>query len=254
MALAKKAFALKPKHEETQDVLLRLQAESADWTGARKTLGAKLKSGSLPRDVHKRRDAVLALSEARDILDDGKTIEAREAAIQANRLSPDLIPAAIMAVFAIAMGLHSIRVHREAERADREAKVANKVSDFLEGKVAFEDQAMRLDTNTIVCCQPKPVKDPARIVTRVATGEMLDDVQARFMPDIMLFDLPPVLVSDEARAFLKLMDAAVIVAAAEQSTIAEVDDCEREVADYTQVAGIVLNKCRHMSDGYGYSY
>jgi HemY protein len=97
MALAQKAFALKPKHEETQDVLLRLQAEKSDWEGARKTLGAKLKSGSLPRDVHKRRDAVLALSQARDILGEGKTIEAREAAIEANRLSPDLIPAAIMA-------------------------------------------------------------------------------------------------------------------------------------------------------------
>ena len=97
MALAQKAFALKPKHEETQDILLRLQAEKSDWAGARKTLGAKLKSGSLPRDVHKRRDAVLALSEARDILGEGKTIEAREAAIEANRLSPDLIPAAIMA-------------------------------------------------------------------------------------------------------------------------------------------------------------
>jgi HemY protein len=97
LLLAQKAFALKPKHEETQDVLLRLQAEKSDWAGARKTLGAKLKSGSLPRDVHKRRDAVLALSEARDILGDGKTIEAREAAIEANRLSPDLIPAAVMA-------------------------------------------------------------------------------------------------------------------------------------------------------------
>ncbi len=97
MKLAQKAFALKPKHEETQDVLLRLQADSADWAGARKTLGAKLKSGYLPRDVHKRRDAVLALSEAKDIHGDGKTIEAREAAIEANRLSPDLIPAAVMA-------------------------------------------------------------------------------------------------------------------------------------------------------------
>ena len=70
----------------------------------------------------------------------------------------------------------------------------------------------------------------------------------------MLFDLPPVLVSDEARAFLKLVDAAVIVAGAEQSTVSEVDECEREVAGYTKVAGIVLNKCRHMSEGYGYSY
>ncbi|SFR55084.1 HemY protein [Yoonia tamlensis] len=97
LALAQKAFALKPKHEETQDVLLRLQAEKADWAGARQTLGAKLKAGNLPRDVHKRRDAVLALSEARDIMDAGKTIEAREAAVEANRLSPDLIPAAVMA-------------------------------------------------------------------------------------------------------------------------------------------------------------
>ncbi len=97
LLLARKAFAIKPKHEETQDVLLRLQAEKSDWVGARKTLNAKLKSGGLPRDVHKRRDAVLALSEARDVLDAGKTIEAREAAIEANRLSPDLIPAAVMA-------------------------------------------------------------------------------------------------------------------------------------------------------------
>lgn len=97
LALAQKAFSLKPKHEETQDVLLRLQAEKADWAGARKTLSAKLKSGGLPRDVHKRRDAVLALSEARDVMDEGKTSEARESAIEANRLSPDLIPAAVMA-------------------------------------------------------------------------------------------------------------------------------------------------------------
>ncbi len=97
MALAKKAFALRPKHEETQDVLLKLQAEKEDWSGARETLTAKLKAGNLPRDVHKRRDAVLALSEARGIMEDGKSIEARETAINANRLSPDLIPAAVMA-------------------------------------------------------------------------------------------------------------------------------------------------------------
>ncbi|PZX19007.1 HemY protein [Palleronia aestuarii] len=97
LALAERAFALKPKHVETQDTLLRLQAAKHDWSGARNTLGAKLKHGSLPRDVHRRRDAVLALSEARDLVADNTTIEAREAAIEANRLSPDLIPAAAMA-------------------------------------------------------------------------------------------------------------------------------------------------------------
>ncbi|MXQ06423.1 P-loop NTPase [Alphaproteobacteria bacterium GH1-50] len=127
-------------------------------------------------------------------------------------------------------------------------------ADFLEEKVSFEDQALRLDQNTIVCGQSRPVRDPAQLVTRARTAEALDEIQAEYMPDIMLFDLPPVLVSDEARAFLKLMDAAIIVAAAEQSTVSQIDECEREVAGYTNVAGIVLNKCRHLSEGYGYSY
>lgn len=97
LRLAEKAFGLKPGHGDTQDVLLKLQAGTHDWAGARNTLGAKLKHGALPRDVYKRRDAVLALGQARDILDEDKDIAAREAAIEANRLSPDLIPAAVMA-------------------------------------------------------------------------------------------------------------------------------------------------------------
>jgi len=97
LKLAERAFQLKPRHEETQDILLKLQADAHDWAGARNTLSAKLKHGSLPRDVYTRREAVLALSEAKDILDRDSTIEEREEAIQANRLSPDLIPAASMA-------------------------------------------------------------------------------------------------------------------------------------------------------------
>ncbi len=97
LKLAESAFALKPRHEEVQDTLLQLQTEKKDWRGARGTLNAKLKHGNLQRDLHRRRDAVLALSEARDVLAEDASIETREQAIEANRLSPDLIPAAVMA-------------------------------------------------------------------------------------------------------------------------------------------------------------
>ena len=97
LALAEKAFALKPKHAETQDILLKLQSEKSDWKGARATLGAKLKAGALPKDVYRRRDAVLALQEARGVMDEAATAESRDAAIEANRQSPDLIPAAVLA-------------------------------------------------------------------------------------------------------------------------------------------------------------
>ncbi|MGP3696873.1 heme biosynthesis protein HemY [Rhodobacter sp. NSM] len=97
MALAQKAFEINPKHSETQDILLKLQADRHDWTGARSTLTAKMKSGALPKSVYKRRDAVLALQTAKDVFDENASIEAREAAILANKQSPDLIPAAAMA-------------------------------------------------------------------------------------------------------------------------------------------------------------
>ena len=97
LKLAQKAYALKPKHIEVQDTLLQLQTAQGDWKGARGVLKDKRKQGQLPQDVHIRRDAVLALKEASEVLAEGNSISAREAAISANRASPDLIPAAVLA-------------------------------------------------------------------------------------------------------------------------------------------------------------
>jgi HemY protein len=116
LALAQKAFALRPRNEGVQDTLLKLQAEKHDWKGARQTLGAKLKHGGMPRDVHRRRDAVLAVSQAREVLAEGNSIQAREAAIEAARLSPDLVPAAAMAA----------RAYIEQDKARYAARVIKK--------------------------------------------------------------------------------------------------------------------------------
>ncbi len=116
LKLAKKAFALKPKHAEIQDLLLKLQADEHDWKGARQTLSAKARTGHLPRDIYRRRDAILALQEAREVFAEGNSIEAREAAIAANKKSPDLIPAACMAA----------RSYIEADKPKYAARVLHK--------------------------------------------------------------------------------------------------------------------------------
>jgi HemY protein len=95
--LAEKAFLMRPSNKDLQDTLFELQASSGDWVGARKVLGTKLKHGHLPKDVHRRRDAILALQEAKAVIAEDSPIEAREAAIAANKQSPDLIPAAVLA-------------------------------------------------------------------------------------------------------------------------------------------------------------
>ncbi|MDB6176868.1 heme biosynthesis protein HemY [Paracoccus sp. Z330] len=97
LLLAQKAYALKPRHKEIQNTLLDLEMREGDWKGARKLMKEQRRQGELPKDVHLRRDAVLALQEASEVLAEGNSISAREAAISANKASPDLIPASVLA-------------------------------------------------------------------------------------------------------------------------------------------------------------
>ncbi|MEM6740611.1 MAG: heme biosynthesis HemY N-terminal domain-containing protein [Pseudomonadota bacterium] len=130
LQLAQKAFALRPKNDGMADTLLKLQAGAHDWAGARKTLGAKLKAGNMPRDLHRRRDAVLAVSHAKDMIDEGKSAEAHEAAIEAARLAPDLVPAA-------AMGALSYIEQGKPKQAARIVKKAWEASPHPELAAAF---------------------------------------------------------------------------------------------------------------------
>lgn len=93
-ALAEKALAMQPGHGPTQDTLLELQTRAGDWAGARRTLTEAARSGRLPKDVFRRRDAVLALQQADSL---GATDEAGDLVIEANALSPELVPAAVRA-------------------------------------------------------------------------------------------------------------------------------------------------------------
>lgn len=97
LKLAEKAFALRPRHGGNLDTLFALQSEHADWSGARTTLAAKQRAKTLPKDVAKRRDAVLSLADAVKALADGHPALARDSAVYANKTAPTLVPAAVMA-------------------------------------------------------------------------------------------------------------------------------------------------------------
>lgn len=77
-------------------------------------------------------------------------------------------------------------------------------------------------------------------------------MQQKMNPDVVLFDMPPMLSNDDVVAFLPNVDCVILIAASEQSTLAEVDICEQELSDRTNVLGVVLNKCRFTPEKYGY--
>nr|WP_323034832.1 heme biosynthesis HemY N-terminal domain-containing protein [Pararhodobacter sp.] len=97
--LAETALSLRPGHTETQDTLMSLQNQAGDWSGARKTLLETSRSGRMPRNVFQRRDAVLTLQQAE--AETQNLTLSQDLAIEANKYSPELVPAAVMAAEAL---------------------------------------------------------------------------------------------------------------------------------------------------------
>lgn len=131
-------------------------------------------------------------------------------------------------------------------------KPAYDIKDLLTGEVSARDQMVRLRTNVALSMARRPTHDPTQLLLSPKTPATFDSLQAQFEPDLMIFDLPPMLVTDITRAVLKNVDCALIVARAEQTKLSQLDICEREVAEHTNVLGVVLNNCRHLGPEEGY--
>lgn len=127
-------------------------------------------------------------------------------------------------------------------------------SRVLQGQADFADVALRHGEGLAIAVNDGPVRDPAELLHGSGVAGALAGIEARYAPGMMLFDMPPMLVSDDTMAFMNQVDAVLLIAAAEATTVKEVDACERELASQTNVMGVVLNKCNYMGAEYGYSY
>lgn len=128
------------------------------------------------------------------------------------------------------------------------------LSQVLEGQADFADVALCHGGNLALATNQRPVRNPAELLHSAGVPAALAAIEAKYQPDILLFDMPPMLVSDDAMAFVGQVDAVLLIGGAEATTIKEIDTCERELATQTNVMGVVLNKCRYMGQEYGYGY
>ena len=128
------------------------------------------------------------------------------------------------------------------------------VADVLAGAARVEDNAVRVGRNLALVTSHSSARNPSDLLQSASVGRSLAAIEERYAPDITIFDMPPMLVNDDALAFLQHVDCVLLVAAAGATTIKEVDTCERELAAHTNVMGVVLNKCRYMGRDYGNDY
>jgi len=131
-------------------------------------------------------------------------------------------------------------------------KDAASMEAFLKGKSSVADAFVRHGYNLAIAANKQPVEFSAELLQSSEAKDQLQRIQQVMAPDVILFDMPPMLSNDDVLAFLPNVDCVILVAAAEHTTLSEVDLCEQELAANTNVVGVVLNKCRYTIDKYGY--
>lgn len=130
----------------------------------------------------------------------------------------------------------------------------NSMADVIQGKAPFHEHAVRHGENVIFGLNFSPTRNPSEILQSRRTIELLEQIEAVYNPDIVLFDTPPLMASDDSHGFLKNVDCALLLAEADKTNIDHIDLAERQLAELTNVMGIVLNKCRYISGAFGYEY
>jgi protein-tyrosine kinase len=126
------------------------------------------------------------------------------------------------------------------------------MASVLQGTRGVAENFVRYGDNLAIGTNAKGIPNPSELLQHPLTVKSLAEVKAQFQPDIILFDLPPMLVNDDVMAFLPHLDCVLLIAAAERSRIDEIDKCEQDLAEQTNVLGVVLNKCRYPGEDYGY--
>lgn len=131
-------------------------------------------------------------------------------------------------------------------------KVSHSMEDVLRGRIEFDEHARRLGENVAIGFNNGPAASPSELLQSLQTEERIASITERFDPDLVLFDLPPMMSTDDNFGFLSKVDAVLLMVAAEESTTDQIDVALRQLGELTTVMGMVLNKCRHSGGAYGY--
>lgn len=126
------------------------------------------------------------------------------------------------------------------------------VGAFLQGAATLGETFLRYGDGLAIGASTAATRHSGDLLHGVSTGQALAGLKAALAPDVILYDLPPLLVADDAFAFLPHLDAVLLVAGAEKSRLDEVDRCEHDLAQTGKLLGVVLNMCRYGEDAAGY--
>lgn len=193
--LAEQARAEAPSAPWAARALLRHQTSAGDWEGALKTLSGAADGRILDKRTARRHRAVILAAQARN-LEDGDPDTARQTALEAHELAPDLVPAAVVAGrLAARQGdiRRATRVLEETWKVSPHPEIADAYMHVRTGDAA-SDRLKRAET----LFRMRPQVDEGRLAVALAAIDARDFQRAREV-------LTPVLTQRPTRRALEIM-------------------------------------------------
>lgn len=114
--------------------------------------------------------------------------------------------------------------------------------EYLCGHIAPEDFLLRAGRGLALGLNGTKASRSSEIIQDTMTGDVLSELQDLMCPDMVLFDLPPVLESDDVLGFLPNVDGVLLVVGGGQSSPEDILRAEQSLGDRAALLGVVLNK------------
>lgn len=126
------------------------------------------------------------------------------------------------------------------------------LNDLLAGEAELQDVLVNPTLpRLVVLPAKKPVSHSTEVLSSPRVGELIADLRERYDSRIVIFDLPPLLSTDDAIAVLPKIDCVLMVVANGMCTRQEIEDSLHHLPE-ANLIGTVLNKSEAEPRSYYY--
>lgn len=121
------------------------------------------------------------------------------------------------------------------------------MSDLFSGRADLGKGMLRVSDTLALGLNDRAEVNAAEILQDSATAETLLRLRASLQPEIVLYDMPPMLEHDDLSAFLPQLDGVLLISDGSQTMARHLRECERMLEGQVPLLGIVLNRARASS-------
>ena len=118
---------------------------------------------------------------------------------------------------------------------------------FLTGEIAAEKYLRRIGANMALGLNSGRLQDAAEIIQAPSTAYALNTMITQLAPNVVIYDLPPMLVCDDVMGFLPQLDCILVVIGGGLTKPSEITECENLLQDQCPILGMVLNRAERAS-------